>query len=148
MTSLAILLLLALQDAEPRSRIYVYAQRDTPANRWQPVSCDGSVAAEIRHGAFFAIDVDPGRHTLVLEHGVPLSIEVGPGIEAFVRLDWRHRVGQQPIPLLAVAPREIAAREMRFLSYVEPKRLKSSAVPRSDPRTPEQPRLRTRPDHR
>lgn len=128
---LLIITVLALSaSAEQLSRIYVYARRETPARGWLPVFCDSQVA-EIRRGAFFAINVSLGHHVLGLEKGVPISVEAGSGEEAFVRLDWHHKVGRPPIPAFKNVRFELATKEMRFLSYADAKRLRSASVPPS-----------------
>ncbi len=61
---------------EPSARIYLYAERPTAARSWLAVSCDGAVAAELKQGMIFAIDVSPGRHALSTEAGVPAPVDV------------------------------------------------------------------------
>jgi hypothetical protein len=131
-------------SAEDAARIYVYAQRDTPARSWLPISCDGEVVAEVRRGTFFAINLSPGRHALSLENGVPVSVEVHSGEVSFVRIDWNHEVGRQPIPILASVRPDRASKEMMFLGYADAKRLHSRSVPRTDPRPANQPQFKTR----
>ena len=139
-----LLLLRQNASAEESGRLYVYAQRETPARGLMPVFCDGGVAAEIRRGTFLAINVSPGRHTLLTADGVPLTVEVSAQHDVFIRLDWHHQVGRPPIPAFSRVGGEKAASEMRFLSYVDKKRIRSDSVSRTDPRPPIQPRLRTR----
>ena len=130
--------------ADDLSRVYVYSQWETPARSWMTVVCDGERIAEVKRGFFFAVKVRPGRHSLSLADGVPVSVEVRPGGEAFVRIDWNHDVRRRPIPVLNSVGAEKASREMRFLSYVDAKRIHSTAVPTADPRPPEKPQLKTR----
>jgi hypothetical protein len=147
MLACAVALLLSGRSwAEEHTRIYIYAQRDTLARSWIPISCDGEIVAEVRRGAFFAVDVSPGRHTLSLERGVPVSVDVGLGMESFVRLQWHYWTGQQPIPMLSQIGSEQASKELRFLSYAEAKRLHGKSVPKGDPRQPVEPQLKTRPE--
>ena len=144
---LAVVCLLLLSQnasAEELGRIYVYAQRETPARAWMTVFCNGSAAAEIRRGTFFAIDDSPGRHTLITDAGVPLTVEVVAQHDVFIRLDWHHQVGRPPIPAFLKVGGAQAESEMRFLSYVDKKRIRSDSVSGTDPRPPIQPRLRTR----
>ncbi len=122
----------------------MYAQRDTAARSWLPISCGSSVVAEIKQGTFFAISVPPGRYALCVKNGVPLPVEVHASEESFVRLDWDYEVGRSPIPVLAKVGATDARSEMKFLSYVSARRVHSSLVPKSDPRPPVEPRLRTR----
>src|SRR5262249_5773474 len=126
------------------SRVFVYSQRESPARSWMDIGCDGERIAEVKRGFFVAVNVRPGRHFLSVADGVPLSIEVLTGSEAFVRIDWNHDVRRQPIPILNSVAEEQAKRELRFLNYVQIKRIHSTAVPRVDPRPPESPQLRTR----
>ncbi|MFN7924219.1 MAG: hypothetical protein U0Q16_29225 [Bryobacteraceae bacterium] len=132
--------------SEPGPRIFVYAQRDTPARRWTPVTCDGSAAAEIRQGVYFAVNVSAGRHTLAIAGGVPLTVEARAGADSFVRLDWHHEVGRAPVATLSGVDARRARKEMMFLSYAEAKRIHSAAVPKTDPRPPEDLRFGTRED--
>lgn len=76
--------------------------------------------------------------------GVPVVLNLQPGAEVFLRLDWSHGLNRPPIPKLTVVRREQAEIEMRFLSYVDARRVLSPAVPKQDPREPVTPRLKTR----
>ena len=141
----AVALAIALSlSADDPARIYVYARRDTPARSWLPISCGGVVVAELKQGTFFAIDLASGRHALFLEKGVPLSIDVHPGEEFFVRLDWNYRIDRPPIPVLVKVVQAEARTEMKYLSYVSTKRVHSSLVLKTDPSPPVRPQLRTR----
>lgn len=131
--------------ADDSSRMFVYSQRGTPARSWMAIVCDGEKIAEVKQGFFIAANVRPGRHSLSLADGVPISVEVRSGAEAFVRIDWSHDIRRQPIPVLSSVVAETARKEMRFLSYVDGKRIHSPLVPREDPRPPENPELKTRP---
>ena len=42
------LMTLASPRAEELARIYVYAQQETPARTWRPISCDGTVVAKLK----------------------------------------------------------------------------------------------------
>jgi hypothetical protein len=126
------------------ARVFVYSQRETPARSWLPVVCDGVSVADLKRGFFFVVNVSAGRHSLSLLDGVPVSVEIHSGDEAFVRLDWHYDVRRAPIPILAVISAERAANEMRFLSYIDAKRIHSTTVPSSDPRPTVQPQLKTR----
>jgi len=137
-------LLTPTATADDLSRVFVYSQRETPARLWMTIVCDGERIAEVKRGVFFAVNVRPGRHSLSLADGVPLSVKVRSGEEAFVRIDWSHDVRRPPIPVLNSVVEESAKREMRFLSYVDAKRIHSTAVPAVDPRQPENLRLKTR----
>jgi hypothetical protein len=129
---------------EDPTRIYVYARRDTAARSWVSISCDNSIVAEVRQGIFFAIDVEPGKHALSAEGGVPLFVDLAAGKEIFVRLDWNYGIGRPPIALFSPANPADAQREMKYISYVGVKRLHSSLVPKTDPRKEVQPQLRMR----
>jgi hypothetical protein len=131
---------------EDHGRIYVYAQRLTAASSWQRVSCGDAVVAELKQGTFFAINVPPGRYTLSPEKGVPASVDVRSGEESFVRLDWHYDVGRHALPELHTVRPEQAGREMKFLSYINPKKALSSSVSKTDPREPPQLRLKRRGD--
>ncbi|HVX65789.1 MAG TPA: hypothetical protein VHA11_04260 [Bryobacteraceae bacterium] len=128
-------------------RIYVYAQRPTPARSWLPIFCGGAVVAEMKRGTVVAINVPPGRHTLSTQTGVPVSVEVRSGEESFVRLDWHFEEGHAPIPVLSVVSSERARREMKYLSYIDATRVLSASVPKTDPREPASLRLHTRDEH-
>jgi hypothetical protein len=143
---LAILFLASALSLVPEdaTRIYVYAQRDTAARSWIAISCGSAVVAELKQGTFFAINVAPGAYTLLVDKGVPLSIEAPPGEESFVRLDWNYGIDRPPIPTLVKVPQSEARKEMKFLSYIGIKRVHSSLVPKTDPSSPVQPQLRRR----
>ena len=133
-----------LASAQSTGRLFVYAQRETPARAWLPVSVNGVLTGEVRRGAFFAVDLSPGRHVISVESGVPLTVDLRVGEDAHVRVDWNHHVNRQPIPALTLVPRVRAESEMIFLSYIPAKKRHSSTVPKADPRRPVQPTLRTR----
>jgi hypothetical protein len=109
-----------------------------------PVACDGERIAEVKQGFFFAVNLPPGRHSLSLADGVPVSVDLRLGEEAFVRVDWNHDVRRRPIPVLNSVVAERAKREMRLLSYVDAKRIHAAADSGSDPRSPEKPQLKAR----
>ncbi len=133
-----------LVAADDLSRVFVYAQRETPARSWTPVVCNGENIAEVRRGFFFAVNLRPGRHFLSVENGVPISIDVRPGVETFVRIDWNYDVRRSPIPVLSSVVEERAKKEMRFLSYIETARIHSLAVSNAAPRPSVSPQLKTR----
>ncbi len=87
MIAAALLFLQFPAAAEDSARIYIYAQRLTAARSWIPISCNGAVAAQLKRGTFFAINVAPGRYTLNVEKGLPAFVDVAAGGEVFVRLD-------------------------------------------------------------
>ncbi|MBN8730037.1 MAG: hypothetical protein J0L64_05805 [Acidobacteria bacterium] len=126
------------------ARIFVYSLRETAAHLWMPVTFDGEIAAEVRRGTFFTIACDPGPHVLIIEQGVPVAVEARPDRPAYVRLDWNYQLGRRPIPVLGVVPARIAEAELRHLSYIEAKKVRSAVVLRSDPRPAEEMRLKTR----
>ena len=136
--------LAATLQADDQARIYVYARRDTAARSWLSISCGNAVVAEIKQGTFFAITLAPGQYTFLSERGVPLSVDPHSGEELFLRLDWNYGVGRPPIPVLSKVRQEEARKEMKYLSYINPKRVHSSLVPKTDPSPPVQPELRRR----
>jgi hypothetical protein len=108
----AVVLSLFSALAAGSGRIYVYAQRSTAAHSWLAIACDDVVLARIKRGFFFAFDAPPGRHTLSVDHGVPATIEIHPGVDSYVRLDWVMEVGRPPVPVLStVAQGECAKRD-------------------------------------
>lgn len=126
------------------ARIFVYAQRQTPMRSALDVTCNGSAVARMRKGSFFALTLPKGRHTIGIESGVPVTVEVRTGDETFVRINWNQHVNRSPIPVLSVVPAERARQEMKFLSYLAAKNIRSESVERRDPRTPEEPTLKRR----
>jgi hypothetical protein len=126
------------------ARIYVYAQRLTEARSWLAISVGQTRVAQITRGTFFAVDVPPGQHSVSLENGVPAILRASPGGECYVRLDWSLHINRRPVPALSVVPHEQARREIRFLTYIEGRRIVSPAVLRADPRTTEDARLKRR----
>lgn len=122
-------------QAEDPGRIYVYAQRLTPARSWLPVSCDNVAVAKIRGGAFFVIELPPGRHILAIEGGVPAPVHLAPGGQVWVRLDWNMHVSRPPIPALSVVPEPAARKEVRFLSYIGPDKMLAPSVLPQRPQT-------------
>lgn len=130
--------------AEDFGRIFVYAQRLTPARSWISISYGGAAAADVKRGMFFAINAAPGRSVLSLEEGVPAFVEVHSGEDAFVRLDWHFEAGRPPIAVLSVVRPDQARKEMKFLSYIDAKRVRSTAVAKTDPREPPQLQLKRR----
>ena len=130
--------------AENSGQIYVYAERLTAARSWLPISCDGAVVASLKRGTLFAINATPGRHTLSTVTGVPAFVEVRSDEKTFVRLDWNFEVGRSPIPVLSAVRPDQALKEMKYLSYIHAGRVFSGSVPKSDPREPDEPRLKSR----
>ena len=123
--------------AEDSARIYVYAQRETPARSWLPISCDGTVVAKLKRGRFFAITVTPGRHTLSDEKGVPVVVKARSGKDSFVRLEWLNGdVGGPSLPVLQVVSPGQAHDDMLSLAYVDASKVLAKSVPKADPRKP------------
>ena len=141
----AALLALVFASLASAQTVYLYAQRDTPANKWLPITVDGAPAAELRRGTCFAIELSPGRHTISTPSGVPLSFELNTNKPAHLRLDWNHHVNRPPIPVLSLIPQARAEKEMMFLSYIPANKIHATAVPKTDPRPPAQPEIQTRP---
>ena len=137
-------LVLHARHATTLGRVYVYAQRSTPARSWLPVFCGEAAVAAFKEGCFFAPPLPPGRYTFSVENGVPRSIDVEPGTDLYLRLDWNHRIGRPPIPALSGVRPEQARLEMRFLSYIESNRISSELVSQQDPRKPEEQQLKRR----
>ena len=131
-------------QAEDPGRIYVYAQRLTAARSWLPISCGGAVVAELKRGMLFAINALPSRYTLNTESGVPAFVDVRSGEESVVRLDWNFEVGRPAVPELHAVRPDQGRKEMKFLSYINANKVLSSSVSKTDPREPQQLRLKTR----
>jgi len=149
MTRFASLLLLALgsiQFAWPQNaaRIFVYAQHETAARSWRPISCDGKFVAKIKRGTYFALNVAPGRHVLSGENGVPAFVDVRAGDESFIRLEWVREIGEPATLVLGNVNPDVARKEIRFLLYIDVKQVLSPSVSKADPRTPQEPHLKTR----
>lgn len=140
---LAAALAVTLQ-ADDQARIYVYARRGTAARAWMPISCGNAVAAEIKEGAFFAITLPPGQYTFLGGNGAPLPIDAHSGEELFLRLDWNYGLDRAPIPVLSKVRQDEARKEMKFLSYIGPKRVHSNLVSKTDPSPPVKLELRRR----
>ena len=132
--------------AEGLARIYVYAQSETPARSWIPISCDGTVVAKLKRGRFFAVNVAPGQHMLSDERGIPVFVDARSGEESFVRLEWHIEVDKPVISVLEVVPRGQAREEMMYLTYIDTGKILSKSVPKKDPRQIPRPRLRRRSD--
>jgi hypothetical protein len=130
--------------ADDQARIYVYARRNTAARSWMSITCGSAVVAEIKRGTFFAITLQPGQYTFLSESGVPLPVDPHSGEELFLRLDWNYGVGRPPIPVLSKVRESEARKEMRYLSYINSKRVHSSLVSKTDPSPAVQPELRRR----
>jgi hypothetical protein len=131
--------------AEGPARIYVYAQRPSAARSWIPISCDNAMVARLRQGTFFAVNVAPGKHVLSTDSGVPTVVELRPGEDVFVRLDWHMEIGRRAIPALAAVKPERAQQEMTYLSYIDAGKVLAASVPKSDPRRIPEPQLKKRP---
>jgi hypothetical protein len=138
------LLCIQFSTAGDQPRVFVYAQWDTPPRSWTLVSCDDGKIAEVKQGFFFAITLSQGRHLLALKDGVPLPLDLHTGDDTFVRVDRHYAGSQPPILILSTVPAETATKEMRFLTYIEKKRIHSANVPKEDPRPPATPHLNTR----
>ena len=143
-TLVVYILSIQLAPAGQLSRVFVYSQRESPARTWTRVGCDGENIAEIKRGFFFAISLPSGSHVLSLTDGIPVSVEVRPGVDIFVRVDWNYDVRRSPIPVLSRVAEQRATQEMRFLSYVGANRIHSPSVPASAPPLSGTPRFQSR----
>lgn len=130
--------------AQGLARIYVYAESDTAARSWRPISCDGTLIAKLRRGTFFAVNVAPGRHVLSDEKSVPAFVNVGAGEESFVRLDWVFHVGEPATSILSIVRPNQARKDMIYLPYIDANKVLSASVSKIDPRAPPPLRLKRR----
>ncbi len=117
--------------------IYVYAQRLTAAGSWIPITCGDTVVAELTRGKLFVIELPSGRYTLAPASGAPLVVKLRSGEESFIRLDWIYEAGQRAVPVLSMIRPEQARKEIKYLSYIDTGKVRSSAVPKTDPRPAE-----------
>ncbi|HZQ54163.1 MAG TPA: hypothetical protein VFB14_18315 [Bryobacteraceae bacterium] len=126
----AFLALMSVQFGRPQDlgRIYVYAERETAARSWRPISCDGAVVAKIKRGTFFAVNVKPGRHVLSYGNGVPAFVDVATGQETFLRLDYQVEIGEPATQVLSKINPDLARKEMRFVIYIDAKAARSLAL--------------------
>ena len=90
--------------AAGEGRVYIYAQRLTAARSWLPIWAGNTVAAELKQGKFFAINLAPGRYTFHPDRGVPVTVDVHRDEDLYLRLDWNYQLGRAPIPVLTKAP--------------------------------------------
>ena len=130
--------------AQDLARIYVYAQRQTAARSWLPISCDSAVIAKLKRGTFFAINIAAGRHIINEENGIPVFVDARPGEESFIRLDWNFKSGRAPIPEFHLVRSTEARKELNYLTYIDANKVLSKLVSKSDPREPSQLRLKRR----
>lgn len=142
--SARLLYILVFASLASAQTVYIYAQRDTPARSWLPVSVDDTPTAELRRGSFFAVNLPPGPHSVTLKNAVPISFELTPAELVYLRLDWNHHLNRPPIPVFTRVPRARAEQEMMFLSYIPANKIHSTAVPKSDPRPPAKPEFQIR----
>ena len=140
----ALILIALIATASDSARIYVFSRRDTPAKSWMSVSCGNAAVADIKQGFFFALNVEPGSYTLSVKNGVPRNVQIHPGEDIFLRLDWDHGIDRDPIPLFSPVAATQAQVEMQYLTYVSAKQMHSAIVSKTDPRPPLTPHLRTR----
>jgi hypothetical protein len=133
---LLVMVALAAAGEDEGARIYIYARRGSPATKWIAISSNGGPVAEVREGRYFRIDVPPGRYTLAPADGTPLVIEAVARTKSYVRLDWNYVMGRAPLPLLSTVAEGPARLEMRYLTYIDAKHVRSGAVPKRDPDPP------------
>lgn len=114
------------------------------AHSWLPISCGGTTVAELKRGTFFALNVAPGRYTLVPKEGLPFIISVKAGEESFLRLGWQSEIGRSSVPVLSLIRPAEARKEMRYLGYIRGSKILSDSVSKTDPRKLEEPQLKTR----
>jgi hypothetical protein len=119
--------------ADGTSQIYVYALRDTAARSWIAISCGNIVVAELKQGTYFIINEPAGQYMLFVEKGVPLSIDTRTGGPSFIRLDWNYGMGRPPIPVLATVRQRDARKEIKYLSYINSKRVHPALCPKVIP---------------
>ncbi|MDQ6676942.1 MAG: hypothetical protein M3Z09_06575 [Acidobacteriota bacterium] len=78
------------------AKVYVYARRGSAARSWLSITCDDVLVAELKQGAFFAINVAPGSYTFSVEKGVPLSVDAQLREDSFIRLGWSYGISRSP----------------------------------------------------
>jgi hypothetical protein len=131
--------------AEEPAWVIVYAQSGMSARSWFPIAVGEGVAAELKRGHYFVLELAPGNYTLRPAKGIPLALRLRTKEEIYVRLERQFEAGQAPVPALVRVGREQARKEMLFLNYVERKRLHASAALPADPRKEEKLELKVRP---
>jgi hypothetical protein len=137
------LMSLSFAGGRPTTQVYVYVQHESPVRSWFPVWCDGVLVAKIKQGRFFIINVEPGRHEISEEKGVPAFVDVRSGKKAFVRLEWRNgELGGPALPVWEEVTQSAAHDDMIYLGYIDADKVVSKLVPSTEPR--EAPRLRRR----
>ena len=152
LTRLSLLLLCVLMltyplSSEDTARIYVYSPWDSAQTSWLPISYDGVRVAALRAGKFFAIHASPGQHRLVAGQSVPISIEVHPGEDRFVRLDQNITLtqsGESIIPVLTIESPDASRHVIAQLVYVGASKIYSAVVDKQDPTLQWSPSLQPR----
>ncbi len=155
LTQLSLFVLCALMlscplASEDTARIYLYSPWDSGQDSWLLISYDGVRVANLRAGKFFAIHASPGEHRLVAGQGVPISIEVHPGEDRFVRLDQAITLtqsGETMIPVLTLESPDEARHVVAQLVYVRPSKIYSTLVDKQDPTLQWSPSLQPRTSH-
>jgi hypothetical protein len=135
------------EKPEPFGQIYVYANWQLPERKWVEIACDNEIAAKVKAGRFFVINLPPGRHVLSESDGMPAFVEVRSGEKSYLRLD-REIDGQTVMPVLTRMNPDEAEKEISHLAYIDAAKAVSNSVPRKDPRNIPQPQLKTREDLR
>jgi len=129
----------------PLEQVYVYADWESPEHGWVDVACDEEIVAKVKAGKFFVMNLQPGRHAISVQDGIPVFIELRSGERSFLRLD-REVDGQTVMLVLNKMDSTEANREMVNLVYIDASKALSSSVPKEDPRKHRQPQLKTRGD--
>jgi hypothetical protein len=133
--------------AESATRIYVFADWDSPQHAWIPIYCDGALIAKVKAGKFLAIEVPPGQHTLLAGDGIPVSLDTSPRKDVFVAVQYNIRLypsGKSSIPVLAIFPESEARIKIVHLVYIETTQMYSPLVSRQDPTLLWRPELKKR----
>lgn len=136
--------------AQTPTRIYVYADWDSPLHSWISVYCDGTLMAKVKRGKFLAINTTPGRHTLEVGEGVPVFVDVSVGKEVFATVGHVVQLtetGKLDIPVISVVSGQEAQLKIIHLVYIDAREMYSPAVSRTDPSLDWEPALKKRSKH-
>jgi hypothetical protein len=133
--------------AEDSPKIVVYLDWDSLQHSRLTISADGVRVAEVKPGRFFVMNAHPGPHVLIAGEGVPIVVDARANEKTFVR-GARHiefgPSGKVDTPVLEIMSPEQGELDLRFLVYVSPKQIFSSAVSKEDPFLQQTPKLKTR----
>jgi hypothetical protein len=111
------LAVVALAQVQPKATVHIYRYRLSVGQAARPtVACDDFPVARILNGRVYTMQVSAGRHAFTIgAKPIGLTVDIEPGKEYFVRLDYPPNTLTRIDPAAVLVPPEQGGAEIQKL---------------------------------